>query len=42
MLVHHYVDVRVDLVAEAIGQVLVMFPDYVAAVARYLESQRNS
>lgn len=36
VLVHHYVGVRLDLVAEAIGNVLDQFPPYVTAVARYV------
>jgi uncharacterized protein YutE (UPF0331/DUF86 family) len=39
VLVHHYVDVRVDLVAAAIGAVLDEFPDYVTAVARFLQAE---
>lgn len=39
VLVHHYVDVRVDLVAAAIGTVLDDFPDYVTAVARFLHAE---
>lgn len=36
VLVHHYVDVRTDLVAASIGSVLELFPEYVRAVARHL------
>ncbi len=43
VLLHHYVDVRVDLVAAAIGTVLDDFPAYVTAVAGALraEDQRD-
>ncbi len=39
VLVHHYVDVRVDLVAEAIGDVLQQFPTYVNEIARTVRDQ---
>jgi len=39
VLVHHYVDVRVDLVAAAIDQVLDDFPRYVRQVAAFLASR---
>ncbi|CAN5725764.1 DUF86 domain-containing protein [soil metagenome] len=34
VLVHHYVDVRVDLVADAVSEVLDAFPGYLTAVSR--------
>lgn len=36
VLIHHYVEVRLDIVAAAVGTVLDLFPDYVRAVARHL------
>lgn len=36
VLVHHYVGVRLDLVARAVGEILDQFPTYVTAVARFL------
>lgn len=36
VLVRHYVGVRLDLVAEAVGDVLDQFPSYVKAVARFV------
>lgn len=38
ILVHHYVDVRVDVVAAAVGEALDQYRAYVTAVGRYLES----
>lgn len=36
VLVHHYVDVRTDLVAASIGTALMLFPRYISQVARRL------
>jgi uncharacterized protein YutE (UPF0331/DUF86 family) len=36
VLVHHYVGVRLDVVAEAIGETIDRFPNYVTAVARFI------
>lgn len=36
ILVHHYIDVRHDLVASSIGDVLKLFPDYVSSIAKSL------
>lgn len=36
VLVHHYVGVRLDLVADAVRETLRLFPDYSAAVARFV------
>ena len=37
VLVHHYVDLRMDLIADAVRTVGDGFPAYITAVARYLE-----
>ncbi|MGB3412382.1 MAG: HepT-like ribonuclease domain-containing protein [Microthrixaceae bacterium] len=34
ILVHNYVDVRVDLVATSVGLLLELFPEYVRSIAR--------
>ncbi len=39
VLVHHYAEVRLDLVADAVVEVLDGFPAYVAAVARCLKDR---
>ena len=36
-LVHHYVDLRMDLIADAVRTVGDGFPAYITAVARYLD-----
>ncbi len=36
VLVHHYVGVRLDLVAAAVEEILEQLPNYVTAVARFL------
>jgi uncharacterized protein YutE (UPF0331/DUF86 family) len=36
VLVHHYVGVRLDVVAEAIGETIDRFPNDVTAVARFI------
>lgn len=41
VLVHHYVDVRVDVVAAAIGLALDQYRAYVTAVSRFLEAGRG-
>lgn len=40
VLVHHYTEVRLDLVADAVVEVLDEFPAYVAAIARSLRDHR--
>ena len=42
VLVHHYVDVRIDVVAAAIGEALEQYPAYVVAVSRYLDAHAAS
>lgn len=42
VLVHHYVGVRLDLVADAVGEVLERFPAYVSAVARFVVEHPGS
>ena len=37
VLVHHYVDLRMDLIADAVRTVGDGFPAYITAVARYLD-----
>ena len=37
VLVHHYVDLRMDLIADAVRSVGHGFPAYITAVARYLD-----
>ena len=37
VLVHHYVDLRMDLIADAVRTVGDGFPAYITAVARYFE-----
>lgn len=39
VLVHRYTEIRVDLVAGAISDVLARFPTYVREVARFLEER---
>ena len=38
VLVHHYVDLRMDLIADAVRTVGDGFPAYITAVARYLDA----
>ena len=38
LLVHRYVDIKVDLVAEAVDEVLVGFDEYVAEMARFVST----
>lgn len=42
VLVHHYTDIRLDIVADAVVEVLDGFPAYVAAVARCLKDQGSA
>lgn len=39
VLVHHYIDIRTDLVAASINQTLAVFPAYVEAVAAFLTNK---
>lgn len=41
ILVHRYTDIRVDLVAAAVQEVLDTFPEYLREVARFLETGRD-
>ena len=39
VLVHRYTDIRVELVAQAIADVLARFPHYATAIATFVASQ---
>lgn len=39
VLVHRYVDIRTDLVADAVSQILDQFPGYVATMAAFVEGR---